>query len=166
VPALVASAARHGIALDVVQPSYDQVAQEALTPDSKVNSSKPHAVLLALDYRALPLKLSLADAEASSATVHGVLDYLQALRNGIKANSNAVCIFQTFASPSPVEALFGSLDRALPGTLRSLVDNINPSTENWLSIFLVRATRCWMLRGIVYKTFFSLVDHGLRSLDN
>jgi FkbH-like protein len=123
VPALVASAARHGIALEVVQPSYDQVAQEALTPDSKVNSSKPDAVLLALDYRALPLKLSLADAAASSATVRAVIQYLQMLRNGIKTNSNAVCIFQTFAPP--VETLFGSLDRALPGTLRNLIDNIN-----------------------------------------
>src|SRR3984957_4102761 len=123
VPALVASAARHGIALDVIQPSYDQVPQEALTPDSKVNSSKPDAVLLALDYRALPLKLSLADAAAFSATVQGVMQYLQMLRNGIKTNSNAVCIFQTFAPP--VETLFGSLDRALPGTLRSLIDNIN-----------------------------------------
>jgi FkbH-like protein len=123
VPALVASAARHGIALEVIQPSYDQVAQEALTPDSKVNSSKPDAMLLALDYRALPLKLSLGDADASSATVQGVIGYLQALRDGIKTNSNAVCIFQTFAPP--VETLFGSLDRALPGTLRSLIDNIN-----------------------------------------
>jgi FkbH-like protein len=123
VPALVASAARHGIALEVIQPSYDQVAQEALTPDSKVNSSKPDAVLFALDYRALPLKLSLADTEASSATVQGVMGYLQTLRNAIKTNSNAVCIFQTFAPP--VETLFGSLDRALPGTLRNLVDNIN-----------------------------------------
>jgi predicted enzyme involved in methoxymalonyl-ACP biosynthesis len=123
VPALVASAARHGIALEVIQPSYDQVAQEALTPDSKVNSSKPDAVLLSLDYRALPLKLSLGDSEASSATVQGVIGYLQSLRDGIKANSNAVCIFQTFAPP--VETLFGSLDRALPGTLRSLIDGIN-----------------------------------------
>jgi len=123
VPALVATAARHGIALDVVQPSYDQVAQEALTPDSKVNSSKPDAVLLALDYRALPLKLSLGDPGSASATVQGVIGYLQALRNGIKANSNAVCIFQSFAPP--VETLFGSFDRALPGTLRSLIDAIN-----------------------------------------
>ena len=123
VPALVATAARHGIALDVVQPSYDQVAQEALTPDSQVNSSKPDAVLLALDYRALPLKLSLGDPGAASATVQGVIGYLQALRNGIKANSNAVCIFQTFAPP--VETLFGSFDRALPGTLRNLIDGIN-----------------------------------------
>jgi hypothetical protein len=50
VPALIASAARHGIALEVIQPSYDQVAQEAFTPDSKVNTSNPDAVLFAIDY--------------------------------------------------------------------------------------------------------------------
>ncbi|MCU1250745.1 MAG: HAD-superfamily phosphatase subfamily [Edaphobacter sp.] len=123
VPALVASAARHGVALEVIRPSYDQVAQEALTPDSRMNSSKPDAVLLALDYRALPLKLSLGNREASSSVVQGVLGYLRALRDGIKTHSNAVCIFQTVAPP--VEMLFGSLDRALPGTRRSLIDNIN-----------------------------------------
>jgi FkbH-like protein len=123
VPAVVASAARHGIALQVIQPSYDQVAQEALLQDSKVNSSNPDAVLIALDYRALPLKLSLADKEAATVTVQGVLGYLQMLRNGVKSNSNAVCIFQTFAPP--VETLFGSLDRAVPGTISSLVDSIN-----------------------------------------
>ena len=123
VPTLIASAARHGIVLEIIQPSYDQVAQEVLTPDSKVNSSKPDAVLFALDYRALPLKLSLGDAEAASATVQGVLGYLQTLRDGIKANSHGVCIFQTFAPPA--EPLFGSLDRALPGTTRSLIDAIN-----------------------------------------
>lgn len=123
VPALVASAARHGVALEVIQPLYDQVAQEALTADSIVNSSKPDAVLLALDYRALPLKLSLADRQASAATIQGAIAYLQLIRNGIRANSNAVCIIQTFAPPA--ETLFGSLDRALPGSLRNLIDNIN-----------------------------------------
>jgi FkbH-like protein len=123
VPALVASSARHGIALEVIEPSYDQAAQEALTPDSRVNSSKPDAVLFALDYRALPLKLSFGDREVSSATIQGVIGYLQVLGNGIKANSNALCIFQTFAPP--VETLFGSLDRALQGTMRNLIDGIN-----------------------------------------
>jgi len=122
-PALVSSSARHGIALEVIQPPYDQVAQEALIPDSEVNSSKPDAVLFALDYRALPLKLSLGDAETSSATVQTVLRYLQSLRNGVKTNSNAVCIFQTFAPPA--ETILGSLDRALPGSPKSLIDGIN-----------------------------------------
>jgi FkbH-like protein len=122
-PALVTSAARHGIAMEVIQPSYDQVAQEALTPDSKVNSSKPDAVLFALDYRALPLKICSGDVQASAAVVEGAIGYLHSLREGIKANSNAVCIFQSFAPPA--ETLFGSLDRALPGTLRNLIDRIN-----------------------------------------
>jgi FkbH-like protein len=123
VPPLVATAARHGVALEVIQPAYDQVAQEALIPDSKVNSARPDAVLFALDYRALPLKQSVGDEQAATATIEGVIGYLQALRDGIKAGSNAVCIFQNFAPPP--ETLFGSLDRALPGTLRSLIDRIN-----------------------------------------
>jgi FkbH-like protein len=131
VPALVASAIRHGIALDVVQPSYDQVAQQALTPDSKVNSSKPDAVLLALDYRALPLKMSPGDADAAAATIQGALGYLQTLRDGIKANSNAICIFQNFAQP--VETLFGALDASLPGTLRSLLANINHELAQYVA---------------------------------
>ena len=130
VPALIASAARHGVVLEIVQPSYDQVAQEVLTPDSRVNLSKPDAVLFALDYRALPLKLSFGDSESASHTVRGVLAYLQSLREGIKANSNAVCIFQTFAPPA--ELLFGSLDRALPGTMRSLVDAVNRELASWV----------------------------------
>jgi FkbH-like protein len=130
VPVLVASAARHGIALEVIQPAYDQVAQEALSPESNLNRSKPDAVLLALDYRALPLKLSLGDGETSEASIQGAVDYLQALRNGIKANSNAACIFQTFARP--VERIFGSLDGALPGTLTSLIDSINRKLASYV----------------------------------
>jgi len=129
-PALVASAARHGIALEIIQPSYDQVAQEAMTPDSKVNSSKPDAVLFALDFRALPLKLTLGDVQAAEATVQGVVGYLQSLRNAIKSYSNAVCVFQTFVPP--VEVLFGSLDCSLPGTLRNLIDSINRELAAWV----------------------------------
>lgn len=122
-PAVIASAARHGLFLEVIQPSFGQVAQEALTPDSRVNSSKPDAVLFALDYRALPLKPAVGDAAAAAATVAGALGYLQTLRNGIKAQSNAVCIFQSFAPAA--EPLFGSLDRSLPGTSRYLIAQIN-----------------------------------------
>jgi FkbH-like protein len=123
VPALTASAARHGVYLEVVQPAYDQVAQEALNPDSQVNRSKPDAVLLSLDYRALPLRFSPGDSAASAATCTLALDYLRSLQAGIKANCGATCIFQTLAAPP--ETLFGNLDRALPGTSRYLIDSIN-----------------------------------------
>ena len=58
------------------------------------------------------------------------------LRNGIRTNSNAVCIFQTLARPA--ETLFGSLDRALSGTLRNLIDNINRE----LAEYCFRQRRC------------------------
>ena len=122
-PALIASAARHGLALEIVQPPYDQIAQQALTPDSVVNQSKADAVLFALDCRALPLKPTPGDAAAAANTVQAALSYLQSLREGIRANSAALCLFQTFAPPA--ETLFGSLDAALPGTLRNLLNRIN-----------------------------------------
>ncbi len=123
IPAMVASAARRGVALEVIQTAFDQIAQEALSPDSKVNASKPDAVLLALDFRALPLKLSFGDSHAANATVTRALDYLRSIRDGIKQHSNALCIFQSFAPPP--ETLFGNLDRMLPGSLRRLIDEVN-----------------------------------------
>lgn len=122
-PALIASAARHGIALELIRPAYDQVAQEALAPDSQVNVGKPDAVLFALDYRALPIRPVIGDADAANVAVESALEYLRTLRSGIKANSGAACIFQTFAPPC--EQLFGSLDRALPGTMRHILEAIN-----------------------------------------
>src|SRR3954447_3299215 len=53
-PALTASAARHGVLLDCVRADFGQTIQEALDPDSSLNRSRPDAVLLGIDYRALP----------------------------------------------------------------------------------------------------------------
>lgn len=130
-PALVATAGRYGIALEVIQPSYDQVVQEALAPESLVNSSKPDAVLLALDYRGLPLKPTPGDHNLASVMVSRSLGYLRSLCEAIKKNSNATCIFQTI--PPPAETLFGSLDRVQPGTFRSLIDAINRDLGGFVS---------------------------------
>jgi FkbH-like protein len=122
-PALVGSALRHGIDLEIIRPFYDQVAQEALNPDSHVNQSKPDAVLLALDYRALPLKLAIGSFEAAEAAVEEALGYLQSLCQGISSMSKAVCIVQTFAPPA--EVLFGSLDPGAPGTIKNMLGRLN-----------------------------------------
>jgi FkbH-like protein len=122
-PAIVASALRHGIDLQIIQSSYDQVAQEALDPRSHINTSKPDAVLFALDFRALPLKPTIGDSEAAATSVQGSIGYLRTLADGIKTHSNALCIFQSFAPPP--ETLFGSLDRGLAGTLKNLLTRIN-----------------------------------------
>lgn len=117
--ALIATAARYGIALECVSAPYNQALQECLSPDSQINRAAPDAVLLALDWRGLPLRAS----SGTNADVDAALEFLQTIGDGIKTNSKATCIFQTLAAPP--ETVFGSLDRALPGTLRNSIDAIN-----------------------------------------
>ena len=122
-PALVGSAARHGIALEVVRGEYGQVVQEGLSPHGAINRSRPDAVLLALDYRALPLPLRPTDAGAALAAVEQATAMLKRIRTSIAAHTGAPCVVQTLAPPA--ETLFGSIDRLVPGTARHLVDAFN-----------------------------------------
>ncbi len=123
VPALTATAARYGIALECVAAGYDQGVQESLNPDSAINKCKPHGVLIALDWRGVPLQLALGKPEAARASVNAVLGHIQMIRNGIQQNSGATCIVQNLAAPP--ELLMGSLDRVLPGAQRNLIDTVN-----------------------------------------
>lgn len=123
VPALIATAARHGIALECIEANFDQVMQEALSAKSEIARSKPDIVLVALDHRGLPLRSTPGEATAAQQSVASALEYLQLIRDGIRNNSNAVCILQTIVRP--VETNFGNLDFVLPGTPRGLVDAFN-----------------------------------------
>jgi hypothetical protein len=57
VPVLIATAARHGFAR--ITGAYDQFLQDALQPDSRLNTFRPDAVLVALDHRELFVTLAL-----------------------------------------------------------------------------------------------------------
>ena len=81
------------------------------------------AVLIALDWRGLPLQFRPGNAAEASAAVDGALRYVEGVTAGIQQNSRAVCILQTVAPPA--ERLFGSLDRALEGTPRHVLDRVN-----------------------------------------
>src|ERR1700753_2963115 len=122
-PALTASAARQGILLSVIKADYDQVLRGAMSPDSEINRARNDAVLLALDTRGLPMRVNAGDLESAEGAVDRALSYVASIREGIHRHSGATCIVQTVA-PEP-EALFGSLDRAVPGTARYLSDRFN-----------------------------------------
>ncbi len=122
-PVLVATAARHGIALECIRGAYDQFLQDALAPGSDVNRSRPDAVLIALDHRGLSIQPAPGNASAAAQVVDDAIDLLDTLRAAIRTNSGATCILQTLAPPP--EGLFGSLDRTIPGTARNLVDALN-----------------------------------------
>ena len=123
IPTLVGTAARHGIALECIKAEYDQVIQQALSPDSVINRAKPDGVLLALDYRALPLRCQVGSREEAAKAVRQALSFIETARTGLRANGKLVCILQTIAPPA--ERLFGSLDRVLPGALRNMIEQVN-----------------------------------------
>jgi FkbH-like protein len=123
VPVLVATAARHGFALDCIQADYGQITQEALDPSSRINSAKPDAVLLAIDYRGLPLTLDAGDAAAEREDIEAAVTHLSTIRESLRLNSGAVVIQQTLAPPP--EALFGSFDSRVPGTPARLIERLN-----------------------------------------
>ena len=103
--------------------AYDQAIQESLNPGSALYASPLNAVLLAIDARGLPLRSSPGQPDGGSEAIDQALGYLQLIRNGIQQNSTATCIFQTLAAPP--ETVFGSLDRALPGAPRYVLDGAN-----------------------------------------
>ena len=122
-PALIATAARHGIALECVRTAYGQVVQEVLDPNSTLCRAAPDAVLVALDYRALPLRAAVGDAAAAAEAVAGSVQQFEMIRGALQKNCNAISIFQSLATPP--EPLFGSFDRVLPGTNRQLINETN-----------------------------------------
>jgi FkbH-like protein len=122
-PAFIASAARHGLALEAVKGEYDQVLQEVTDVESALNLFRPHAVLIAVDYRALPLQPTPGDTGTALANVEMALNYLTTVRDAVRRNSGGLCIVQNLAPPP--ESLFGNYDRRVPGTLLWLVDELN-----------------------------------------
>ena len=131
VPALVASAARYGIALECVEADFGQTVQEALSPDSRMNRARPDAVLLALDHRGVALSAPPGDADASAAAVDDAVAFVRRVRDALREHGGARSIVQTIAPPA--ETLFGSFDRAIAGTPRSLTGAFNAALVDSLA---------------------------------
>ncbi|HUA55653.1 MAG TPA: HAD-IIIC family phosphatase [Candidatus Sulfotelmatobacter sp.] len=123
VPTLVATALRHGIALECIAAPFGQVVQQALSATSEIRAARPDAVLVALDFRGLPLRASLGDATAAEATVARSLEQIMTIRDGLRGEGGTTVILQTIAAPA--EPCFGSLDRTVSGTPRAVIDALN-----------------------------------------
>jgi FkbH-like protein len=119
---LPAGAARHGVALELVTTPYDQVMQQALDPASEINRLDLDAVLVAVDHRWLNLaQVNLSDN--AEQRIAAATQQLRAVIDGLRKNGGAPAILQTV--PIPSQTLFGSYDRRVRGTVRSMVEEVN-----------------------------------------
>ena len=115
-----AAAARHGVALDMVEAEFDVVMQEALDPGSMINTSGADVVLIAVDHRWLGLtSLGVADAAPQ---VEGAIARLFEAARMFKSHG-AVPILPLIVTPP--QPLFGSFDRRVAGSLASKISAFN-----------------------------------------
>jgi FkbH-like protein len=121
--AIAGTAPRFGMAVKCITGAYDQGLQESMDAHSAINLAQPNAVLIAIDWRGLPLRSIRAAATNTQELIDASLQYLNQIRSGIKQHSDAVCIVQNLA-PRP-ERVYGSLDSAAHGALQHSLLEVN-----------------------------------------
>ena len=119
---LPAAALRHGVAVDLIVPPFDQAMQQALDPGSMIHARQSEAILLAFDHRWYGIEGASFDQEAA-AQLAKASEMLRMLIDALQANGRAACILQTV--PHPPQALFGNLEPAIGSSLCVMIDALN-----------------------------------------
>ena len=122
-PVVIGAALSFGIQLDVFEGEFDQVIQEALSEKSSFDDLSLDSLLIAIDYRGLPLSPSPGDIKSAQKNVQDCIKYLEKISDSMYSKTGSKIILQNFARP--IDMLFGSFESRLPGTMSWLVNQIN-----------------------------------------
>jgi FkbH-like protein len=124
IPALRASALRHGLWLDVTCPPMGGGVAAALNPASSLYDGGIDVVLNANTSHRLPI-LPLGDRDMARRVVDDMLAEVETLAEAVGRHSKATFLVQTI--PTPNVGLFGSLDNRVAGTGQNIVSEFNAS---------------------------------------
>jgi len=122
-PALIGSALRFGIVLEVVEAEYNQIAQEAFSEDSTLSGLELDAILVSIDHHGLPFLPSPGNKKLADKNVQDCLSFIKSVIASLRDKTGAQIILQNIAPP--VESMFGSYEARLHGTLPWLVSSLN-----------------------------------------
>jgi len=131
VPVLVGTALRFGILLNVVEAEFNQIAQEAFSLNSSFNDQNINVILVAIDYRGLPLSPSPGNRSLAEKNVQDCFGYIKSIVESLRTKTGAQIILQNIALP--VEFLSGSYEGRLPGSLVWLVTHLNNELDALLA---------------------------------
>ena len=124
---LPASAARHGVALNLHLAPLDQVEQEAFDPGSDTRKLSPDAVLLAVDHRWLGLDRAVLAGDAQ-AQVSAAIDRIRGPARELAADGKTAPILCTV--PIPPHPLFGSFDWRQESSVRAMISRFNAALND------------------------------------
>ena len=131
VPSLVSTALRFGISLEVVEAEFNQIAREAFSDKSSFNAQKLDIILVAIDYRGLPINKTLGNKELSKKNIEDCFSYLESIISSLRIKFGSQIIFQNISNPAEVP--FGNYERLLNGTLYNLISKLNDKLEALVS---------------------------------
>jgi FkbH-like protein len=123
VPSLIGTAVRHGLQLTVIEVDFNKIDEEIFNEKSNFDGYKIQTILIAIDYRGLPLNPKPGDQIHGEENIKQCVEYLKNITNSIIKKTKAQIILQNIAPP--VESIFGSYERILPGTINWLCSKIN-----------------------------------------
>lgn len=121
-PAVLATAPRHGLSLVATNAPFGSHVHEALDPASETNRGGYDVSLLMLDHRAFEFSPCPGDVDIARQAVDTAVAHLNTLTAALQKTSSRIVV-QTLAPPPG--ALFGSLDASLPGTLAWQIHEFN-----------------------------------------
>jgi FkbH-like protein len=129
VPALVGTALRHGLLLDVTEGAYNNAVQEAMDPFGLMRTKGLDMAIIATDRRILGLDAAAPSAEAAKSNVDDAIARLQMIVTTLQPAVSSAIFVQTIAPP--VEPLFGSFDRVQAGSAFSMTAAFNRRLAEW-----------------------------------
>ena len=128
VPALIATAARYGFSLTVHEAPYGQAVQVALGEVEAFKDVVMDAILIAIDYKGLPIHGNIPPFGEDADAVDESLDYLNMICAQLKLKYDAPCIIQTCVHEP--ESFFGNFDVQVNNTSRQFINIFNSALVN------------------------------------
>jgi len=122
-PALIGSAIRHGIMLDVIEAPYNQIMQVATGQVDTFKGKDLDAVLIAINYRGLPIQRTSVSIGEENNSIDAAVNYISQICELIRQNYGTHCIVQTCEHEEIT--IFGSFDRVVSNTSRNIINKYN-----------------------------------------
>jgi FkbH-like protein len=129
VPAVIGTALRYGLSLEVVEGAYSNAVQETADRASALHRAGLDFALLASDARLLGLDTAESSAAAADSKVETAFQRLRMIVEGLRPSVTSAMLVQTV--PEPLEDLFGSFDRADPGSPFAMTAALNRRIADW-----------------------------------
>jgi len=134
---LEGSALRYGIGLNVIEAEFNQLAQEAFAEKSLFTEHALSMILVAADYRGLPIRPCPGDLDEAENNVQECLSFIKKLIESLRKKTDAQVILQNIVPP--VELMSGSFEGRLPGTIHWLIQRLNTELDTLVAddLFIV-----------------------------